>query len=153
MHICGIKGCPNDNHQYLQFRWTSHQHQTSVSCVSITLDMNSLKLDWDISSANALEIQQSYTRALLQNIVVVLYQEEIIRKYINLPAYFLLRKCTATLTYKNKNIWISKRGDFHDEGKLKQKYYHVDEIFVSGCTGSCQFDNFQYSHWQKFHQH
>ena len=27
-----------------------------------------------------------------------------------------------------------------------------DEIFITDCTGSCHFDNFQCSHWWKFHQ-
>ena len=31
---------------------------------------------------------------------------------------------------------------------LKRKY-HFDQIFVTGCTGSCRFDNFQCSQWQK----
>ena len=35
---------------------------------------------------------------------------------------------------------------------LKQKYLHFDEIFITGCTGSCQNDNFQYSQWWQFRQ-
>ena len=35
---------------------------------------------------------------------------------------------------------------------LKQKCHHFDEIFVTGCTESCQNDNFQCSQWRKFHQ-
>ena len=35
---------------------------------------------------------------------------------------------------------------------LKRKCRHFDEIFITGCTGSCQFDNFQCSQWWKFHQ-
>ena len=35
---------------------------------------------------------------------------------------------------------------------LNHKYRHFDEIFVTGCTGSCHFDNFQCSQWWKFHQ-
>ena len=35
---------------------------------------------------------------------------------------------------------------------LKQKCRHFDEIFITGCTGSCHFDNFQYSQWWTFHQ-
>ena len=27
---------------------------------------------------------------------------------------------------------------------------HFNEIFISGCTGSCHFDNFQCSQWWKF---
>ena len=29
---------------------------------------------------------------------------------------------------------------------------HLYEIFITGCTGSCHFDNFQCSQWWKFHQ-
>ena len=29
---------------------------------------------------------------------------------------------------------------------------HFDEIAITGCTGSCQKDNIQCSHWWKFHQ-
>ena len=35
---------------------------------------------------------------------------------------------------------------------LKRKCLHFDEIFVTGCTGSCQNDNFQCSQWLKFRQ-
>ena len=35
---------------------------------------------------------------------------------------------------------------------LKQKCRHFDEIFITGCTGSCHFDNFQCSQWWTFHQ-
>ena len=35
---------------------------------------------------------------------------------------------------------------------LKQKCLHFDEIFITGCTGSCQNDNFQCSQWLKFRQ-
>ena len=35
---------------------------------------------------------------------------------------------------------------------LKQKWRHFDEIFITGCTGSCHFDNFQCSQWWTFHQ-
>ena len=34
----------------------------------------------------------------------------------------------------------------------KRKCRHFDEIFITGCTGSCHFDNFQCSQWWKFHQ-
>ena len=30
--------------------------------------------------------------------------------------------------------------------------FHFDKIFITGCTGSCQNDNFQWSQWSKFHQ-
>ena len=35
---------------------------------------------------------------------------------------------------------------------LKQKCRHFDEIFITGCTGSCHFDNFHCSQWWTFHQ-
>ena len=35
---------------------------------------------------------------------------------------------------------------------LKGKCCHFDEIFITGCTGSCQNDNFPCSQWWKFHQ-
>ena len=35
---------------------------------------------------------------------------------------------------------------------LKRKCLHFDEIFVTGCTGSCQNDNFQCRQWLKFRQ-
>ena len=35
---------------------------------------------------------------------------------------------------------------------LKQKCRHFDEIFITGCTESCQNDNFRCSQWLKFHQ-
>ena len=35
---------------------------------------------------------------------------------------------------------------------LKQKCCHFDEIFITDCTGSCHFDNFQCSQWWKFCQ-
>ena len=35
---------------------------------------------------------------------------------------------------------------------LERKCHHFDEIFVTGCTESCHFDNFRCSQWWKFHQ-
>ena len=35
---------------------------------------------------------------------------------------------------------------------LKRKCHNFDEIFITGCTGSCHFDNFQCSQWWKFCQ-
>ena len=32
------------------------------------------------------------------------------------------------------------------------KYLHFDEIFITGCTRSCQNDNFHCSQWWKFRQ-
>ena len=35
---------------------------------------------------------------------------------------------------------------------LKRKCLHFDEIFITGCTESCQNDNFRCSQWWNFHQ-
>ena len=35
---------------------------------------------------------------------------------------------------------------------LKRKCLRFDEIIITGCTGSCQNDNFQCSQWLKFRQ-
>ena len=35
---------------------------------------------------------------------------------------------------------------------LKRKCLHFDEMFITGCTGSHQNDNFQCSQWRKFRQ-
>ena len=35
---------------------------------------------------------------------------------------------------------------------LNGKYYNFDEIFITGCTGSCLLDNFQCNQWSKFRQ-
>ena len=40
----------------------------------------------------------------------------------------------------------------HHWPTLKRKCLHFDEIFITGCTESCQNDNFQCSQWWKFHQ-
>ena len=37
-------------------------------------------------------------------------------------------------------------------GSLKRKCHHFDLIFITGCTGSCQNDNFQCSQRWKFRQ-
>ena len=39
-----------------------------------------------------------------------------------------------------------------DGYSLKRKSLHFDEMFITGCTGSCQNDNFQCSQWWKFRQ-
>ena len=35
---------------------------------------------------------------------------------------------------------------------LKWKCHHFDYIFITGCTGRCQNDNFQCSQWREFDQ-
>ena len=36
---------------------------------------------------------------------------------------------------------------------LKWNYCYFDEIFITGCTGSCHFDNLRCSQWLKLHFH
>ena len=45
-------------------------------------------------------------------------------------------------------IWMALRNTH----TLKLECLHFDEIFITGCTGSCQNDNFQCSQWWKFRQ-
>ena len=49
------------------------------------------------------------------------------------------------------SLWPSD-GIWHQRPSLKRKCLHFDEIFITGCTGSCQNDNFQCSQWLKFRQ-
>ena len=46
-----------------------------------------------------------------------------------------------------KGPGINNRGHLES---IRKCYF--DEIFLSGCTGSCHFDNFQCSQWWRFHQ-
>ena len=55
------------------------------------------------------------------------------------------RDITYFVQYHNMPVWCQAI-------TLKWKGHHFDEIFITGCTGSCHFDNFQYSQWWKFHQ-
>ena len=61
-------------------------------------------------------------------------------------------KLNTTLTLKP--CWEIPRADddLYSKPSLKRKCRHFDEIFITGCTGSCHFDNFQCSQWWKFHQ-
>ena len=43
-------------------------------------------------------------------------------------------------------------GDMPCRILMKRKCRHFDEIFITGCTKSCQNDNFRCSQWWKFHQ-
>ena len=45
---------------------------------------------------------------------------------------------------------LSKR--WHDKPFTETECCHFDEIFITGCTESCHFDNFQCSQWWRFHQ-
>ena len=48
----------------------------------------------------------------------------------------------------NLDKWVTVKPVY----PLKRKCRHFDEILITGCTGSCHFDNFQCSQWWKFHQ-
>ena len=55
------------------------------------------------------------------------------------------------------SVWSCRNKSFHRSTliwliTLKWKYFHFDEIFITGCTESCQNDNFQCSQWWKIHQ-
>ena len=52
----------------------------------------------------------------------------------------------------NDAYTVSKLGRHWVTSSLKRKCLHFDEIFITGCTGSCQNDNFQCSQWLKFRQ-
>ena len=60
--------------------------------------------------------------------------------------------------YKSKYILVSlvphsKLASLNSRTiSLKQQFRHFEEIFVTGCTGSCRFDNFQCSQGWKFHR-
>ena len=41
---------------------------------------------------------------------------------------------------------------FHRWPSLKRKCIHFDEIFIAGCSESCQYENCQCSQWWKFRQ-
>ena len=45
-------------------------------------------------------------------------------------------------------IWMALRNTH----TLELECLHFDEIFITGCSGSCQNDNFQCSQWWKFRQ-
>ena len=56
-------------------------------------------------------------------------------------------RITSTMWGKSTWMMTSSNGT-----TLKRKCRHFDEILITGCTGSCHFDNFQCSQWWKFHQ-
>ena len=49
-------------------------------------------------------------------------------------------------------MWRQRSESTLSRTTLKRKCRHFDEILITGCTGSCHFDNFQCSQWWKFHQ-
>ena len=73
---------------------------------------------------------------------------------------WLYRKCFHLMTwswsiphqYQNVLWSLSILFVTVTSGTLKRKCHHFDEIFITGCTESCQNDNFQCSQWRKFRQ-
>ena len=62
----------------------------------------------------------------------------------NLPSLALKIQMRASVAIQTKwwRVWTA----------LKRECLHFNEIFITGCTGSCQNDNFQCSQWLKFRQ-
>ena len=50
------------------------------------------------------------------------------------------------------SLGVPSRNIQQDVNSVATKCRHFDEIFITGCTASCHFDNFQCSQWWKFHQ-
>ena len=53
---------------------------------------------------------------------------------------------------KENYCFSTRRNKKETSQSLKRKCLHFDEIFITGCTESCQNDNFRCSQWWKFHQ-
>ena len=66
--------------------------------------------------------------------------------YLNLCGTWFM---TSIIWY---HITCNVNEETYHQDTLKRKCRHFDEIFITGCTGSCHFDNFQCSQWWKFHQ-
>ena len=64
----------------------------------------------------------------------------------------LLWKMTAPWNWWRFHPWFRQWLIASSVATLKRKCLHFDEIFITGCTGSCQNDNFQCSQWLKFRQ-
>ena len=81
--------------------------------------------------------------------------------FIMLLMYSVLR-CLYFIGNKITTLWIMRNNllsSFHWEkyalvchASHSNRHYHFDEIFIIGCTGSCQIDNFQCSQWWKLRQ-
>ena len=56
----------------------------------------------------------------------------------------------VTFTQILRFEWVPIFHLLHSKPSLKWKYGHFGEIFVTGYSGSCHFDNFR--QWRKFHQ-
>ena len=57
--------------------------------------------------------------------------------------------CCDEMVFRLTQIFRVTLGRICQESSLKWKCCHFDEIFITGCTGSCHFDNFQCSQWRK----
>ena len=54
-----------------------------------------------------------------------------------------------------KNMWMTVNTKLNHKMRvqlLQRKCHHFDKMFIIGCTGSCQNDNFRCSQWWKFHR-
>ena len=68
---------------------------------------------------------------------------------IHQPAYIIMMVADGLVPNRHQTINNYHAGLI----TLKRKCHHFDEIFITGCTGSCQNDNnFQCSQWWKFCQ-
>ena len=95
-------------------------------------------------------LQKTFIRYLFSkcepiNMVIISERDEIFTFSIMLSALNAVRYAVIMRS-------ISSEETQHSSHTLKRKCRHFDEIFITGCTGSCHFDNFQCSQWWKFHQ-
>ena len=85
------------------------------------------------------------------------------RRWFVTPSRSLWRHYNGELTYEFTHTLLSRAicGDvilrvFKETGKrwwdTLMRKCQFDEIFITGCTGSCHFDNFQCNQWWKFRQ-
>ena len=70
-----------------------------------------------------------------KHFVSPIYESSLYHRAVMQPSSFRIRiSCTSATT------------------ALKRKNLHFDEMFIIGCIGSCQNDNFQCNQWWKFRQ-
>ena len=94
----------------------------------------------------------------------ILSRPQWVHKTIYRPAYMLLWALRSLQMFTGRYMYNaafakhclsgfrSSPGALKSVVSLKRKCLHFDEIFITGCTGSCQNDNFQCSQWLKFRQ-
>ena len=69
------------------------------------------------------------------------------------PFYTTLCHCYDKILERHANFHFSDPPRPHPlPSPLKRKCRRFDEIFITGCTESCHFDNFQCSQWWRFRQ-